>query len=221
MVAGSGVELRGLLDTSDWERPFTSFPELKPGNVTGHSYAFVHGECAGRAVILQRGRLHAYEGYSLPETVRPVEILYELGVRTLLFTNAAGGLTPDLRAGDLVAADQVRTWPHPPYGLPETLRPDFVVPGCSLAGCYAWMHGPCYETRAEISLLQAMGCAAVGMSAAPELLRCQQLGIRAGLISCITNSCAIPQKLTHEHVLQAAQNASEELCALIRRFIAQ
>ncbi|HPO12586.1 MAG TPA: purine-nucleoside phosphorylase [Candidatus Hydrogenedentes bacterium] len=219
IVAGSGIELNSILDTISEETPFSSVPELAGGGVEGHAYRFIRGRCGPAEVILQCGRFHAYEGFSFEEVVRPVQVMYEWGVRTIVFTNAAGGLLAPMKPGDLVAIDCIRTWPFKRFDLPESLNTDFIVPGCDFTGVYGWMHGPCYETRAEIRTLQSLGCAAVGMSAGPEVFRCHSLGICAAVISCITNSCVTPQVLTHQHVLETARNSSARLCEQLRAFI--
>ena len=79
-----------------------------------------------------------------------------------------------------------------------------------------WVHGPCYETPAEIAALRRMSVCAVGMSAGPELARCRELGIPAAVVSCITNNCCERSTLTHDHVVQTARSASSALVALIR-----
>ena len=208
--------MRSLLDEVFAERPFRAVPGLPQSAVPGHEGAFIHGRCAGTPVVLQCGRLHAYQGLAFEDVTRPVDVMHEYGVDRILFTNAAGGLWPKMRPGDLVTAAGVRPWRYGPFDLPATLDVDFRVAGCDFTGDYVWMHGPCYETRAEVAALQSLGAAVVGMSAAPELLRCRQLGIRAGLVSCVTNSCCTPQILTHDHVVATAQRASARLCEVIR-----
>lgn len=215
LVAGSGIDLRPLIDTVYREYPFHEFTELSTGAVPGHHYSFVVGEHAGFPVVLQCGRHHAYEGLSQDEVIRTVDILERFGVSAILFTNAVGGLLPAMQPGDLVAVHTVRPWPFLSYRLPETIPADIHVAGCEYSGDYAWMHGPTYETRSEIALLQAMNCACVGMSTAPELLHCRQRGIPAGIVSCITNSCCSQQTLTHDHVLAVARHASEKLRLLL------
>jgi len=217
IVAGSGLELRTVFDEVDEQRAFSEFPGLPDGAIEGHPRRFLHGACGPHPVILQRGRLHFYEGLDYEAVVRPVDVLHSLGVRSILFTNAAGGLLPGLAPGDLLAVDRVRLCRYWAWdATPGTLFPDFVVPDCDLFGPYQWVPGPCYETRAEIAALQNQGMAAVGMSTAPELLRCQDLGIRAGAVACITNSCCRPHVLTHEAVVSAAQRASGALAGHIR-----
>jgi len=217
VVAGSGLDLRPLLDSIDGEREFATVDGLPSARVVGHPGRFVFGQCVGVRVILQSGRLHCYEGLSFAEATAPVAALHEFGADTVLFTNAAGGLIPDMEPGDLMAADAVRLWPYTSWkNRPESLTLDLVPSGCAWRGAYHWVHGPCYETRAEVAALRALGSGAVGMSTAPEVARAQALGMRTGAISCITNNCCTPQKLTHEHVLKTASAASARLCEVLR-----
>ena len=110
VVAGSGVSLESLFDRIDERVPFSVFPGLRHGEVPGHAYEFLRGECAGRPLILQCGRLHLYEGFDMETVVRTVEILRDFGVRTVLFTAAAGGLRPEIGRGDLVGVERMRLW---------------------------------------------------------------------------------------------------------------
>ncbi len=216
VVAGSGLELRPLLDTIHEELHFHDVPGLADGTVLGHQSVFLRGECAGRPVVLQCGRLHPYEGMGYAVAMRTVDTMHAWGVRDVVFTNAVGGLGAGFAPGYLVAADEVLAWPFRPYGLPERIAPDFEVAGCDATGRYAWMHGPCYETRAEIAGLRNLGAATVGMSCAAELHRAQALGMRGAIVSCVTNICGAPGKLTHDHVLETARGASERLVELLR-----
>jgi len=218
IVCGSGLGLTSLLDEVVREQPFNAIPGLAPG----HGYTFVHGLCGPCPIIIQRGRLHMYEGLGYEAVVQTVDAMHRFGVRVILFTNVAGGLLPEMPPGDLLAVKQLKLWRYAPWpSEPETISTDFLVPGCEFTGTYYWMHGPCYETRAEIGALQKLGASAVGMSTAPELARCHELGIRAGVISCITNSCCRPQALTHDHVIAMAQNSSEKLAGIIRNAMPQ
>ncbi len=220
IVSGSGINLLPLLDAVHREIPFHEVPGLPDGGVKGHICAFVLGECAGRQVVIQSGRLHVYEGWTFEEVTRTVDVLAGFGVERMLFTNAVGGLHTTLQPGDLVAADAVRAWPCARFSLPGELAPGFVLDRCSAVGTYVWMHGPCYETRAEIAALQHWGAMTVGMSTAPELARCSQIGINAGMVSCVTNVCGVQgPPITHEHVMVTASRASEKLCTLLRNHI--
>lgn len=250
VVAGSGIDLSGVLDDVHESIPFrasgnektSSAPtagnrgpaidktarsevrsqqEIRPQRegVPGHECVFLRGRCGVREAIVQQGRFHAYEGFDFRQLVRPLDVLYEMGVRTVILTNAAGGLRPETEPGHLAAATEVLAWPFRGFPLPDELRTDFTVPGCDHRGPYVWMHGPCYETRAEIGVLRRAGGATVGMSAAPEVARCRELDMQTAVVSCITNNCCVPEPLTHEHVLQTAAKASRRLARLLRAFL--
>ncbi len=220
IVAGSGLELQDMLDCAVMNLPFDTFTGLIPSTVDGHEGAFVHGTCRNVPAIIQSGRLHFYEGLDYDTVVRPVDVLHEAGVRTIVFTNAAGGLTPDLKPGDLVAATSVHTWPFVDWpDRPDKMETDFVVPGCDHEGRYMWVHGPSYETPSEIELLRQMGGTMVGMSAAPELHRAQALGMRAAVISCVTNVCNSGETLNHDDVMTVAERSSDRLKALLEAWL--
>jgi purine-nucleoside phosphorylase len=219
IVSGSGIHLRPLLDEVVLEVPFAEVDGVATASVAGHDGHFVFGRCGGFPVVLQAGRIHLYEGHGYEAVTATVDALRSFGVDALILTNAAGGLAPELAPGDWVAADQVLAWRFAAHAFPERMTPDFIVPGCRATGSYIWMHGPCYETRAEIRALQAMGGITVGMSVAPELERCRQLGMRAGVVSCVTNNCTTQESLSHVQVVDAARKASEHLCEILREFI--
>ncbi len=217
VIAGSGLDLRALLDEIDEERAFADVPGLRDARIAGHTGKFIFGRSEGARVIVQSGRLHFYEGLDYETASAPVAALHAFGARTILLTNAAGGLLPNMRPGDLMAVDEIRCWPCARWReRPESLALDFVPEKCDWRGAYHWVHGPCYETRAEIAALRALGSTAVGMSTAPEILRARELGMRVGAISCITNNCCTPQVLTHDHVLRTAAAASARLCEVLR-----
>jgi purine-nucleoside phosphorylase len=170
-------------------------------------------------VIVQAGRIHLYEGLPPEEVVRPVEWLHGQGVKTLILTNAVGGLAGTLRRGDLVGAERVLAWPCTRARLSSSMACTVSVPGCDAAGTYCWVHGPCYETPAEIHALRRMGAMTVGMSCALELARATELGMGCGVVSCVTNVCGAPGLLTHEEVLEQARAASKRMCALLRGYL--
>jgi purine-nucleoside phosphorylase len=212
LVAGSGLALESLLTEVEERRSFADIPGMTGARVPGHDGCFIRGRCGNISVIVQGGRLHLYEGHPVGRAVRSVDCLAEWGVRVAVFTNAAGGLLPDMPAGALLAVDRVSLWPcvHWP-NAPQVIEPDLVIDGCDRRGAYHWVHGPAYETRAEIRVLQSLGAAAVGMSTAPELWRCRQLGIKTAVVSCITNNCCTKTHLTHDDVVATAARASARL----------
>jgi hypothetical protein len=174
IVAGSGLDLIDVLDCKTMEVPFDTIPGLVPSGVAGHDGMFIHGAYRGTPVIVQCGRIHFYEGHRYEDVVRPVDVLHDAGVQTIVFTNAAGALLKDLKPGEFVAADEIRTWPFNAWpARPGSLTLDFQLPNCEATGPYMWVSGPSYETPAEIALLQQQGGAVVGMSTAPEVHRAQ------------------------------------------------
>lgn len=224
VVSGSGLDLRPLLDSVARETPFRDVPGLPDAGAQGHEGVFVEGEAGGRPVIVQMGRLHLYEGHDYAAAVSTVDALRAMGVDTVVFMNAVGGLRPAMRPGDLVAVDALapfappvgfRLWP----GAPRRIETHGLLPGCDHQGAYAFVLGPNYETRAEIRALQRLGAAVVGMSTAPEVHRCGALGMRALAVSCVTNHCDDPEPLTHAHVLEVAARASERLVTMLRGWL--
>jgi purine-nucleoside phosphorylase len=219
VVSGSGLNLRALFDEVQGERAFSDFEHMPASHIAGHDGVFVFGRCGAVPVVLQAGRIHLYEGHRPSDVVSTIDALYRFGVRRLILTNAVGGLDASLSPGDLVAADRVESWRYTPHQFPAPMIPPISIPGCDAMGTYMWMHGPCYETRAEIAALQHMGALTVGMSLPLELARCEELGIEAGVVSCVTNDCTRhDETLTHDHVVETAARASERLAKLLRDY---
>lgn len=220
IVAGSGIELGPLLDRVTRSREFSEVPGLSETAVDGHGGLVVEGYCADIPIVLQCGRLHLYEGHPYEQVTRSVDLMHGLGVCAILFTNAAGALAADIHPGNLMAATRMSLYPYNSWpGRPDSLELDFELDRCDRRGTYVWVHGPCYETQAEVAALQSLEGDAVGMSTAPEVMRCHELGVRAGAISCITNDCGSPGVLRHEDVVRTARSASQKLCKVVRAWI--
>jgi purine-nucleoside phosphorylase len=216
-VAGSGIDLSALLDRAGSEIGFGEVNGLETAGVAGHAGRFRLGYNGDTPIVLQEGRLHLYEGHDYASATRTVDALADFGVEHIIFTNAAGGLCSDMQAGHLMAATRLLGWPYARWPeRPETLSLGHVIPGCDSSGDYLWVHGPCYETPAEIRAMQHVGADAVGMSTLPEAVRCAELGIACAAISCITNNCCTPQYLTHEHVIASARKTSQRLTRILR-----
>ncbi len=211
VVSGSGMDLEGVFDSVHGRVPFRDIPGLLSPGVAGHAGCFVQGRVGGLEVILQAGRIHLYEGHPPEAATRPLEVLRNWGVRRVLLLNAAGGLRSGLATGDLVALREVRAWPWLRHPVPPLTRPDFIAPGTDHEGVLAWMTGPCYETRAETEWLRRAGADVVGMSIAPELARCRELGLEAAAVSCVSNLCGAPGATTHLDVLAHTRAASEKI----------
>jgi len=224
VVLGSGM---GDLDLGPVSRdvPYSRIPGFPRVRVAGHPGRL---SLIGPAAIL-RGRAHYYEGHSLDEVVRPVRVLARLGVRTLVLTNAAGGINPRLKPGDLMAitdhlnlmgANPLHGGPHfvDLTGIYERVR----IPGLK-RGVYAAMAGPTYETPAEVRMLRKLGADAVGMSTVPEAIAARQAGLRVIGISLITNAAAglTRKPVSHAEVLETAARARSRLAAVLRRILSE
>lgn len=216
VVTGSGMDPAGLLDHVRAEVPFSEVPGLAPPGVPGHAGRFLFGDCAGRPLVVQSGRVHLYEGHGPEMVARAVEALRGWGVRRILFLTAAGGLGAGLRPGELVAVCEVWPWPSLRHGFPPLLRPALVPDGCDHEGAYAWMAGPNYETRAEIAALRRSGALVVGMSLPAELAACARLGVESAAVACVANLCGAPEKLTHTGVVAVMERASARLPRWLR-----
>jgi purine-nucleoside phosphorylase len=216
--------------------PFAEVPGLAGTSVAGHRGTLLMGDWAGRRVLVFEGRLHRYEGHEWQGVVEPVRLSAFLGARSLIFTNAAGGIHDALGPGSLMLLrDHIEwTWPNcwrrpgpgglggdrpSPYaaGSQEVFLKTAREQGIVLrAGVYAAVTGPCYETPAEVRALRAWGADAVGMSTAREAQEAFDLGMRCAAISCVTNRAAglSGEPLRHDEVLATAQAQSERLLSL-------
>ncbi|HEX8905076.1 MAG TPA: purine-nucleoside phosphorylase, partial [Longimicrobiaceae bacterium] len=228
LVLGSG--LGGLAEEIEdpVAIPFEEIPGFprRTQALAGHAGRLVAGRLEGVEVAAMQGRFHLYEGWSPAEVALPVRALAALGSRTLLLTNAAGGLRPGMQPGDLmIMADHINLmWKNPLIGqvVPGDQRfPDMSDPydrrfraaaeavalelGIPVTqGVYAALLGPSYETPAEIRMLARLGADAVGMSTVPEVLVARALGVRCLGISCITNLAAGlgGATLNHDEVME-------------------
>ena len=193
--------------------PYEDIPYFPRSTVAGHSGRLVLGHLGGIEVLMMQGRVHYYEGYSPAEITFPIRIMQVMGVRTLIVTNAAGGIRPGFKAGDLMAiADHINlagmaghnplcgpndssfgprfpnmTCAYDP-GLLDLLGVEAKAQNVSIqTGVYAMVGGPSFETPAEVRFLRSIGADAVGMSTAPEVTVARHGGMRVLGISLITN----------------------------------
>ena len=220
--------------------PFTDIPHFPKSTVPGHSGRLVIGTLDGVPIAVMQGRVHAYEGYSPEEVGFPVRVLGLLGVKTLVVTNAAGGIRLDMKQGDLVLlSDHINfTGRNPLAGKhDERFGPRFFDMteayslrlrrlaaqaaergGFSLAeGVYLCVLGPSFETPAEIRSFRAMGADLVGMSTVLEVIAARQLGIEVVGISCVTNLAAgiQPDPLSHEEVIETGHRVTARFTQLL------
>jgi purine-nucleoside phosphorylase len=230
VVLGSGLGAVPHGFVEDTAVEFGDVPGLVAPTVSGHSGTIRVGTLNGVPLVVFRGRLHYYEGHDWERVAKPVELAAGWGVRTLILTNAAGGIHPELNPGDLMALADHRFWqrvdswketpPPSPYDpeLIQTVLGNEARRGRKLlSGIYVALTGPNYETPAEIRAFQRCGFDAVGMSTAFEALTAQRLGMRTLAISSITNKAAglSDGPLNHAEVLANATKPAERLSEML------
>jgi purine-nucleoside phosphorylase len=223
---------------------FADVPGLAAPSVAGHSGQIVAGTSHGKSLLVFQGRLHFYEGHSSDVVAAPIRFATGVGVKTLLLTNAAGGIHPSLHPGSLMIVRDHLFWQRPgswrgpgPAGcdclagdrqstysqrLIRNLQEAGHAIGEELpSGLYVALTGPCYETPAEIRALRTCGADAVGMSTAHEVVTGSALGLECAAISCITNQAAGlgDGPLDHKDVLDAAARTRDRLGQLIAEFV--
>ncbi|MEZ4666709.1 MAG: purine-nucleoside phosphorylase [Anaerolineae bacterium] len=249
LVLGSGLgELADTL-TDRTVIPYHDIPGWPQSTVVGHSGQLVIGNFEGKAVVAQQGRAHFYEGYSLQQVTFPIRVMHFLGVKTVILTNAAGGLNTNYRTGELMMLnDHINfvgmTGNNPLMGPnDESIGPRFLgmvhtydhelrataqmvaqEAGITLhEGVYVCLSGPNFETPAEIRMLRAMGGDAVGMSTVHEVLIARHAGMQVMACSGITNECidTVDTQLetNHEEVLDAGKVIVPRLTTILRGVI--
>lgn len=245
LILGSGLgDFCDLLENAT-EVPFSDIPDFPAATVAGHTGAFLFGTYQGTPVAVLRGRIHCYEGYTPQEVVMPVRLMAMLGVKTVILTNAAGGVNKAYKPGALMLLeDHINFCGANPLTGPnlDQLGPRFPdmsdvycrqlrerVQELALAeqipleqGIYLMYGGPSYETPAEIRAFRTLGADAVGMSTVPEAIAANHCGMHVLGISCITNMAAgiLPQKLSHAEVVEAAALAKPRFIRLLTLAIA-
>ena len=230
IILGSG--LGGFADTltDTVVIPYKDIPNFPVSTVSYQKGELVYGVCEGKKILAMNGRFHYYEGYEMWQTAYPIGVFKQLGIKYLIITNAAGGISDNYRLGDLVCvSDHIKLSPDSPLrgqNIPE-FGPRFFdmqsVYDKSLAhlarekayelgielkdGVYGYMTGPQYETPAEIRMLRMMGATVVGMSTVAEVIFAAQCRIPVLCISCVTNMAAgiLDAPLSHHEVMETAE----------------
>jgi purine-nucleoside phosphorylase len=243
IVLGSGLGgLASRIESAVHIR-FADIPGFPESTVAGHAGAVICGQLGGKAVIALSGRFHVYEGHSARLAAFPIRVVHALGARTLIVSNAAGGVNRLWQPGDLMLIrDHINlTFRNPLIGAVEDgdLRfPDMSEPydsqlaelahrvaskqGIALRdGVYAGLLGPAYETPAEVRMLERLGADAVGMSTVPEVIVARARGMRVLGISCITNmACGISSHpLTHEEVLETTSRVGQAFAGMVEAVV--
>lgn len=227
--------------------PYKSIPHFSASCVPGHLGNLVLCEAWGLGIAFMQGRFHYYEGLSMAEVAFPVRVLNALGAKTIIVTNASGGISEGLKPGSfMIIEDHINLMgANPLIGIPQTdygrdrfvdmtcaYDPDYIdlaikasmeagVP--AKRGVFAAMPGPCYETPAEIKVLKAMGADAVSMSTVPEVIMARYLGMRVLGISLVSNRAAGLSKEgpRHGEVLEIARDSLGDFDRLLSAILAK
>jgi len=245
IVLGSGLGQLGDAVSKPTRIPYADIPGFPAPGVAGHKGELVAGTLEGVPVLVQSGRFHLYEGHPIETAALPVRVFARLGIRTLVVTNAAGGIRSTFRPGTLMLiADHVNLMFRNPLIGPalegEERFPDMSDPydgelrqlARDVArerrigldeGVYVGLLGPSYETPAEIRMLQRFGVDAVGMSTVPEVIVARARGIKCLGFSTITNLAAgiSPTVLSHQEVLEVGRQVGDALGAIVQGVIAR
>ena len=245
VVLGSGLGAFAGELTDRIEIPYGEIPGWPGSTAVGHAGKLTVGQLGSLGVAVMAGRAHLYEGYSPAQVTYGVRVLHGLGVRSMVFTNAAGGINPTLERGGLVLiSDHINLQGSNPLVGPndDALGPRF--PDMSEAysrayreiaklvavelcvplpeGVYAALLGPSYETPAEIRYLRAIGADVVGMSTVPEVIVANHMGMKVLGVSCVTNLAAgiVPeQKINHEEVIETGDMVRDTLVRFLKALL--
>ena len=244
VVLGSGLgnftrELR-----VDHQITYSSIPHFPLSTVEGHEGKLIFGSIGGKSIIAMAGRFHFYEGYSAEQVVFPIRVLKMLGIETLLVSNAAGGVNPQFKVGDLmIITDHISLAAVNPLlgknddrigvrfpDMSEPYKKDLIDKAKEIAkqqsiqvqeGVYFGVTGPTFETRAEYKMIHVLGGDAVGMSTVQEVIAAVHCGMSVFAMSVITDIGIREDDniITHEEVLEAAHRAEPLFSTIFRELI--
>lgn len=244
IILGTGLgELVNHIDITE-ELNYQDIPNFPISTVKGHSGKLIFGQLGKKRVMAMQGRFHFYEGYNMQQVTFPVRVMKALGIRTLFVSNAAGGMNPDFKIGDImIITDHINLFPeHPLRGKNyDELGPRFPDMGEAYSkrlikdalnvaaqngivvrqGVYVGTQGPTFETPAEYRYFRTIGGDAVGMSTVPEVIVARHSGMEVFAVSVITDLGGMdePEKVSHEEVQKAAAEAQPKMTAIMKGLI--
>lgn len=243
IILGTGLGQLASEITDKYEFPYSEIPNFPISTVEGHSGKLIFGKLGNKDIMAMQGRFHFYEGYSMKEVTFPVRVMYELGIKTLFVSNAAGGMNPQFNIGDLmIITDHINLFPehplrgknfptgprfpdmHEPYDLQLVAEADKVAAEKGIKvqhGVYIGVQGPTFETPAEYRMFAKMGGDAIGMSTVPEVIVAHHCGIKTFGVSVITDLGGFddPVEVSHEEVQDAANKAQPLMTEIMREMI--
>ena len=245
IILGSGLGNFSKGIQVEAEVPYTQIPNFPVSTVEGHQGKMIFGTIEGKTIVAMSGRFHFYEGYSAAEVVFPVRVMKFLGITHLFISNAAGGVHPDFKVGDLMIINDhisFSTW-NPLIGrnynelgprFPDMSEPysrEIIARAKEIGrregiklheGVYFGVTGPTFETHAEYRMIYKVGADAVGMSTVQEVITASHMGLKIFAVSIITDLGIREDSnaITHDEVLKAAAEAEPRLSVLFRNLIA-
>lgn len=226
------------------EIPYASIPNFPQATVEGHGNKLIYGTLGGKYILMQTGRFHYYEGYSMQEVTFPMRIFHQLGIKNVIVSNASGGVNPTFEIGDIMLiSDHINLFPeHPLRGknldafgtrFPDMSKTydkkmlEFVQKIASeknikvQTGVYLGLQGPTFETPAEYGMVYRLGGDAVGMSTVPEVIVARHQQMRVFAVSIISDlgGATIAPDVSHHEVLAAVNAAMPKVISLVKTFI--
>ncbi|MBQ8422705.1 MAG: purine-nucleoside phosphorylase [Coprobacter sp.] len=246
IILGTGLgELVGHIEDKR-ELPYGEIPHFPLSTVEGHSGKLILGRLGEKPILAMQGRFHYYEGYTMQQVTFPVRVLRQLGVKTLFVSNAAGGMNPQFKVGDLmIITDHINTFPDNPLrgknyeelgprfpDMSDAYSPRLIDKALAIAarnnievrqGVYVGTQGPTFETPAEYRYFRIIGGDAVGMSTVPEVIVAHHGGMEVFAISVITDLGGFGDivKCSHEEVQKAAAEAQPRMTLIMQQLIAE
>ncbi|NOZ45496.1 MAG: purine-nucleoside phosphorylase [Chlorobi bacterium] len=245
IILGSG--LGGLVNHINIEKsfPYEKIPDFPTSTVEGHKGALIFGKLGDKSVVAMQGRFHYYEGYSMDKVTFPVRVMKYLGIKTLIVSNAAGGLNPDYNVGDLmIISDHINFFPNNPLLGPNNNELGTRFPDMSNTynanirkqakqiaaqnnipvreGVYIGSSGPMLETPAEYKMFRILGADATGMSTVPEVIAAHHMNIKCfgmSVITNVSNKVDPNEETTHEEVQNVAGDVEPKMSLLITEII--
>ncbi len=241
-----GTGLGGLVNEIEVQHifPYEFIPNFPVSTVEGHRGQLIFGTMNGKNIVAMQGRFHYYEGYTMQEITFPVRVMKFLGIKTLILSNASGGVNPDFEVGDImVVDDHVNLMKDNPLigqnedeigtrfpDMCQAYDPYLIEQACLIAGkhgiklqkgVYAAVSGPTFETPAEYRYIRTIGADAVGMSTVPEVITARHMGLKCFAVSIISD-LGVPGKIveiSHKHVIDAASAVEPLMTRIIKELV--
>lgn len=245
IVLGSGLGNFVNEITIEKEVPYEKIPNFPVSTVQGHGGKLIFGQLSGKTVVAMAGRFHFYEGYAATDVVFPIRVMKLLGVETLLLSNAAGGVNPSYKVGDImIIKDHISQFtPNPLIGrniaefgprfpdMSEPYKKHLIDKAKAIAvahnfdvkeGVYLAVTGPTFETRAEYKMIHVLGADVVGMSTVQECIVANHMSMQVFAMSVVTDVGIREEDniITHEEVLEAAKHAEPKLATIFKELVA-